>query len=402
LNDQKNSTGSTRTFKPASLSRADVLRLREYEIHTVELTSTEAVELAALTRGGADAAVIQQVTPSAQAGSFVVQPGPYVGRFTLPSGLTVDIASRFPFTDLLEVLRVASRQPVLLREDATPARPGHGLLELIATAFVREVRRVVGFGLAKGYVTRMFTRPPYPGVPNASAHLARHLGRPDRLITQARRLTVDIPVNQVLAAAHRLLRYQAYSDPDLAVRLRALAPVFAGVTVTSDPVRLSHAATRNMPTRYTQAMALAILVLSGLTTLPAGRGAAGVSVLFNMTKVWENYAQAVLEPNLAPGHSLSPQHPVPLTTDDSHIRAAADLVELDSYHQPVKVYDAKYKPWGDKPSTDEIYQVLTYAYRLGLKAGTLLYPGRGEHNTVAVGEYRIHTVGLEVLARQMD
>ena len=40
----------------------------------------------------------------------------------------------------------------------------------------------------------------------------------------------------------------------------------------------------------------------------------------------------------------------------------------------------------------------TYAYRLGLKRGTLLYPGRGEHNEVVVGQYRIHTHGVDVLA----
>jgi 5-methylcytosine-specific restriction endonuclease McrBC regulatory subunit McrC len=379
-----------------------MLQLRELETRAVELTAAQAVELAQHTRGTTGDAttpkVIQQVTPAATPGHYHVQPGPFVGRFTLRSGLTVDIASRFPFTDLLELLRVAARQPALLHEAPTPARPGHGLLELIATAFVREVRRVVGFGLAKGYVTRTFTRPPYPGVPDATAHLARHLGRPDRLITHARRLTVDIPVNQILAAAHRVLRYQTYADPDLSVRLRALAPVFADVTAVPDPLRLSHSATRNVPTRYGEALALAILVLTGLTTLPTGQGTGGVSVLFNMTKVWENYVQAILEPGLPAGHSLSAQHPVRLSTDGSNISAWADLVELDPHRTPLRLYDAKYKPWGEKPSTDEIYQVLTYAYRLHLSAGELLYPGRGEHNTVVVGEYRIHTTGVKVLA----
>lgn len=382
-----------------------MLQLREFETRTVELSTAQAVELAQHTRGttGDPAAprVINLVTPAALSGHYDIQPGPFVGRFTLRSGLTVDIASRFPFADLLEVLRVAARQPVLLHEAATPAHAGHGLLELIATAFVREVRRVVGFGLAKGYLTRSFTRPPYPGVPAATAHLARHLGRPDRLITQARRLTVDIPINQILAAAHGALRHQTYTDRDLPVRLRALTPVFADVTPVPDALRLAHSATRNMPTRYREALALAVLVLSGLTTLPSGYGAGGVSVLFNMTKVWENYVQAVLEPDLPPGHSLSAQHPVSVTTDGTNIRAAADLVELDPARTPVRLYDAKYKPWGSKPSTDEIYQVLTYAYRLGLNNGTLIYPGRGEHSTVAVGEYRIYTTGLLVLAEEL-
>jgi 5-methylcytosine-specific restriction endonuclease McrBC regulatory subunit McrC len=383
------------------LSRAELLELRELETRSIELTAAQAVELAQLTRGGLNDStrprVIQQVTPSSRTGWYDVQPGPFVGRFSLPSGLTVDIASRFAFTDLLHLLRVAARQPVLLDAAPTPARAGHGLLELIATAFIREMRRIVGFGLAKGYVSRTFTRPPYPGVPDATAHLAKHLGRPDRLVTHARRLTVDIPVNQVLAAAQRILRSQTYTDPTLSVRLRSLTPTLTDITAVPDGLRLATAAGHDVPNRYREAFGLAILVLAGLTTLPTGTGAAGVSVLFNMPKVWESYVQAALEPKLPTGHRLSAQHPVLLTTDASNIRASADLVELDAHGNEVAVYDAKYKPWGTNPSTDEIYQTLTYAYRLGLDSATLLYPGRGERNEIVVGEYRIRTVGVDVL-----
>src|SRR5262245_60803995 len=103
-----------------------MLELREYETRTVLLTIQERAELAGLTRASlaeSDAPrVIQQLTPSATPQCFDVQPGPYVGRFTLNSGLTVDIASRFPFADLLEVLRVATRQPTLLRPTPVPMR----------------------------------------------------------------------------------------------------------------------------------------------------------------------------------------------------------------------------------------------------------------------------------------
>ncbi|MGY1691126.1 5-methylcytosine restriction system specificity protein McrC [Geodermatophilus sp. SYSU D01105] len=382
-----------------------MLELREYETRTVALTAAQAVELARLTRGAitdsAEPRVIQQLTPSAQPGCYDVQPGPFVGRFTLRSGLTVDIASRFPFTDLLEVLRVAARHPTVLHEAPTLFRVGRGLLELIATAFARELRGIAGFGLAKGYVARTFTRPPYPGVPDATAHLARHLGRPDRLITRARRQTVDIPVNQVLAAAHRVLVHQTYEDPQLAVRLRALAPVLTGITAVADPQHLLDIARRNMPTRYREAVGLAALILAGRTTLPAGSGTGGVSVLFNMTRVWESFVQAALARSLRPGHRLSVQHPVLLSTDGTNITAAADLLEVGPDHSPVALYDAKYKPWGAKPSTDEIYQVVTYAYRLGLRTATLVYPGRGEHSEVSIGEYRVRTAGLEVLAPRL-
>lgn len=117
-----------------------------------------------------------------------------------------------------------------------------------------------------------------------------------------------------------------------------------------------------------------------------------------MTKVWEDYVKVLIEQALPAGHALSTQHPVLLTDDSSRIQASADLVVLDSNRRPVDLFDAKYKHWGAKPRPDEIYQVLTYAYRLGLKEATLLYPGRGEQEEVVAGEYRIRTVGVDVLA----
>ncbi len=138
-------------------------------------------------------------------------------------------------------------------------------------------------------------------------------------------------------------------------------------------------------------------MLARQTTLPAGDGAAGVSVLFNMTKVWESYAQSWLQKQLPPGHLLAAQHPILLTDDDSQMTARADLVRLDEHGRPSAVYDAKYKPWGNTPSTSDLYQAVAYAYRLGLNRAFLLYPGRGERREISVGRYRIVMIGIEVL-----
>lgn len=378
-----------------------MLELREYQTRTVCLSDEQRAELAAFTRAalaGADGPkVIQSLTPSVTWQRFDIQPGPYVGRFTLKCGLTIDIGSRFPFADLLEVLRIAARRPALLRPAPTPAGGGHGLMELIAIAFAREVEKIVGFGLAKGYQTRTFTRPPYPGVPDANAHLARYLGRPDRLVTRARRLTIDIPVNQALAAAHRVLCGQSYTSPAIAMQLRALGPVFTHVATVADPLPVARAAIRHAAARYRDALALAALVLAGRTTLPTGAGVAGASVLFNMTKIWEDYAQAWVERRLPAGHRLAAQHPIILTDDDSRMTASADLVEFDQDGQPTAVYDAKYKPWGQTPSTGDLYQVVTYAHRLGVNLAFLLYPGSGEHSEVVIGRCRVAMLGIHVL-----
>ncbi len=381
-----------------------MLELREYETRRVPLTATQAAELAGLTRGtralddAEPAKVMQMVLPTGSPGLYDVQPGSYVGRFALISGLVIDVASRFDFDDLLEVLRVAARLPSVVHDAPVPTSGGRGIVELVALAFVREVERIVGFGIAKGYVQRTFTRPPYPGVPDATAHLARHLGRPDRLVTRARRLTTDVPVNQVLAAALRLLLAQQYRDGRLAARLRALGPVFRQVTVVADALAVARSADRGVPVRYRAAHTLAVLVLKGRTTLPAGTGTAGASVLFAMPKVWEDYVQTRLAEQLSAGHRLVAQHPVLLTDDPSAMVARADLVELGADGSPVAVVDAKYKEWAAKPGTGDLYQTVTYAQRLGVEHATLVYPGRGQRRDVVVGRVRLTMLGLDVLA----
>ena len=46
--------------------------------------------------------------------------------------------------------------------------------------------------------------------------------------------------------------------------------------------------------------------------------------------------------------------------------ASANLVEFEQSGHPTAVYDAKYKPWGQTPSTGDLYQVVTCAHRLGV------------------------------------
>jgi 5-methylcytosine-specific restriction endonuclease McrBC regulatory subunit McrC len=265
-----------------------MIQLTEYRPTTVDLTHDEATELSALTKGsttGRDQPrVIEHLTINGNA--WDVTPGPYVGRFRLRSGRTVDIASRFAFPDLTRLLGLG-RKATVVRESATAATGGMGLMDLIALAFLREAERLVGQGLEKGYRTQTFARPPYAGAPHATAHLNIHAARPDRLVTTARRLTTDIPANQLVATAHHELTQQSYQDRDLSVRLRALGPSLRHITPMASPT----GPIPDVPTRYRNIHDLAMLVLDTRTTLPTGTGIGGVGVLFNMTKIWETYVE---------------------------------------------------------------------------------------------------------------
>ena len=356
-----------------------MLRLVEYQTKTVQLSPAEAAELARMTvgtqNGGGRPRVITRLTPTANSGFYDLQPGPYVGRFQLLSGQVVEVAGRFPFQDLATLLGLG-HNATLLEDPATPGSGRHGLVDLIAVAFIREAERLAGQGLAKTYQQRTFLRPPYPGVPSATTHLKMHAGRPDRLATSANRLTPDIPLNQLVATAHRRLNALTYPDAHLNARMRALDPIFRGIT--SMPGR--PAAPGLVPARYRDIERLARLILDDRSTLPTDTGVTGVSVMFDMTRIWEYYVGGWLR-RRSPGITVATQQPIPLT-DSGHKRTGiADFV-LHQGGKPIAVYDAKYRPWRSTPSTDEIYQLFTYAQRLGVTTAALVYPAAGSHRTM--------------------
>ncbi|MER5337968.1 hypothetical protein [Micromonospora sp. NPDC002717] len=322
---------------------------------------------------------------------YDIQPGPYVGRFRLRTGRVVDITSRFPFRDLATLLGLGSKA-TLLRHDATSALGGPGLMDLIALAFVREAERIAGQGLAKGYKQTTVARPPYAGVPAVTAHLNAHAGRADRLVTTAKRLTADIALNRLVASAHRKLCQLTYQDKQLEVRLRQLTPVFRNVNGREGGARQLP----SLPARYREIHDLSRLLLDNRTVLPAGTALAGVGVLFNMTKIWENYVGRWLTTR-QPEAVVHNQYPIPLIDIGPPRRARADFV-VERGGRPVAVYDAKYRPWKERPNTAELYQLFTYASRLCVDRAVLVCPG-----TEALSrQMTMGTVLVEIIAIPLE
>ncbi|GLZ00699.1 hypothetical protein [Actinoplanes sp. NBRC 103695] len=371
-----------------------MIDLVEYQTSTVELDHDEAAELSELARGtgtGDRPRVMERLSP-APGGSYRVQPGPYVGRFQLRSGRVVNVTGRFPFQDLAALLGLGARA-TMLYDSAASAGGGYGLMDLIGLAFAREAELIAGQGLIKAYERREFTRPPYPGRPAAALHVRAHAGRPDRLATTANRLTSDVPLNRQVAAALRRLCGLRYTDDRLTVRLRALLPVFQTIGDGTDPPP----PVAGVPARYREIDRLARLVLDGRTTLPTGAGVAGVSVLFNMTKIWERHVGRWLAGG-HPSDAVSGQHRIALTDSGPDRPVYADFVLLRR-GLPVAVFDAKYRPWRGKPATGEIYQLYTYARRLGVKRAGLVYPGASARSVnVAIGEVTIESHVVPVVA----
>ena len=340
-----------------------------------------------------DAAVgiLESLLPTTDPDVYQLRAGPYVGRLALPSGRFIDFRSRFPFDDFVELIRFSAQGPV--HKDALRAagHAEHFFIDGIAAAFAREVDRLLGLGLAKGYKARRFTRPPYPGTIDAAFHLGRLQARQDRLATVAKRLTHNIPVNQALALALDVLR-RVPLDEALTPRLTAVA---AGLRSVDRPPMSADDVYRIPLTRltaaYGDALGLAELILRSESLAPRNVEYPGASILFYMPKVWEACVLTWVRAAW-PDDEVSGGFSFPLSSGREIVSIADVVVRRGS--RIVALYDAKYKQPQSAPSPADVYQMVTYCERLRVPEATLVYPTYEQPRTLTVGNIRVQVVGV--------
>lgn len=334
--------------------------------------------------------VLHAVTPTGEPDTYLVTPGPYVGRLGLPSGAWIDFRSRFPFENLIALILSSGRLPARLDDFRVPAGSQPFLVDLLATAYIRELRMLLQQGLAKGYRSQRIVRPPYGGTLDVTHHLSRLAARPDRLATHARRITTDILLNQILARAFDVLT-RAPLRRDQATALTMLGPALRRISripLAAEDVR--RPALTALTVRYSPALALASIILQARTLAPVEGTSSGASVLFYMPKIWESYVRLWLRVTW-PDHRIVAPYRFVLTKDGQF--AEADATVWDG-SKLVALYDAKYK-WPDSaPDRADLYQLITYCEQLGLAEATLVYPAEASTRTVAVGGKAVKVLGL--------
>lgn len=337
-----------------------------------------------------DAAVIRGLTPTGQEpDQFALTVGGYLGRLALPSGGVVDVGSRFATLDVLEVLRVALAIHAPLPLAWTDAAAAPLLPDIIANAFCLQVEALTGRGLAKNYRNRLNTSPPYAGRLRADIHIRRFAARPDRLVTQTRVLTRDTVENRALLRGLLLLRHLPLVG-DLPLRVRGLFPIFSSVTavpMTADQIRAIRPT--SLTRRYGNALSLAEVIVTGMSLGPLGHGVSSNSLMFFMPRVWEAYVMARVRAAL-PALKVETKYSIKIT-DDPRFAEADGLVCVGGSSL---VVDAKYKHSQKAPSTDDIYQMVTYCHLLKVPRAALIYPQSGLDRTVKVGDIELHVIGL--------
>lgn len=376
-----------------------MIRLVEYRAAPVVLDEKDLKYLLAMVKGTGvegEPRLIESITPTTEPGTYLIRPGGFVGRLGLPSGEAIDFGSRFPFADLIELIRHSKRAPLRVDELEAPAGSEAFIVDVLAAAFAREVNRLVAGGLAKGYRSHRFERPPYPGPVDINLHLGRYAARPDRLVTRARRITHDIELNRAIALALDVLQRVRVAD-SIRHSVARLGPAF--VRIGRKPMSGTEVARiplTRLTNRYEQAIGLAELILTSRAISPRETDLSGASILFNMPKVWEDYVARWVASAWGDGYRVEPLYRFDLTADGA-LSSEADVIVWDG-DELVALYDAKYKFLNQTPAMGDVYQMVTYCIRLGLDEATLVYPGNGEERSFRVENVTVRMKGLPVMS----
>jgi 5-methylcytosine-specific restriction enzyme subunit McrC len=263
------------------------------------------------------------------------------------------------------------------------------LPDLMAQAYLAEVRPLLHSGLAKGYRTTQTNGHVYRGRLKVRENVRENLTRADRFFTEYQLFDHDILINRLLAAALEVLSWSPLS-PGVAAEVDATLaalPEFEGTSAISASfarVRLTRATQRYAPAlRYAEL----ILTQQG-PQLRAGRDHV-FALLFDMNILWERYVAVLLRRVAPPGLTVHTQerHPFWLPERRPVRRVRPDIVVRTADSDVRLVIDTKWKvPTNGLPSDDDLKQMFVYNELLGGARAALLYP-RTSISVEASGSY---------------
>ena len=117
-------------------------------------------------------------------------------------------------------------------------------------------------------------------------------------------------------------------------------------------------------------------------------------IVFDGAWLWEEYLNTFLHENFTHTENKTSSNPV-------HIFKNHTSRYPDFYNSNM-VLDAKYKHLKNNTKREDLHQIITYMYILGLQKGAFIYPSQGEKNTHnTIGELNghggnIYTFGLKI------
>lgn len=314
---------------------------------------------------------VASVVPTEIDGRWTVSQVRKVGSLTL-DGHRVDIRPKLPISRLFFLFGYAQRRRLWLAEetrlDSTP-----DLVPAIATAFVRQLGVAVEQGLLQGYRERHDSATVVRGRIDFVEQFKRRPGLASPLELRFDEFTVDIDENRILAAAlERLLRLPLL-DPASRRKLLHFRGMFAGVEALPRGLPLPRTRDDRRSEHYQPALSLARLILANASIEHRVGEHTATAFLVDVAQVFEDFVSVALRDSLerSGGRVLSQRSD--RLDALGHAVVRPDIV-WQRHERIDAVIDAKYK--AERPAgypNADLYQMVTYCTRYGLRDGHLVY-----------------------------
>ena len=369
-----------------------VVSLREQWLHAaVELDAASAAAL-----HGSRAVSLSPV--AGRADCWDIRTAQYVG-VVHAGDVEIRIRPKVPVGNLLFLLGYA-RDPSGWQDSDLDVEANLDVVAALATALAHYAEGALAHGVLQGYRREEDALMTLRGRLRESDQLRRRFGFPIPVEVAWDEYTVDIAENQLLRSAGRLLLLLGGLPERVRARLVRLVRRLEGVTELHRGQALPKVRFTRLNNHYRQGVNVAELVLTNRSTdLTVGKRA-GVSFLFDMNKVFEEFLGAALAKALAThGGVVTEQHRDTLDHDGA-IAIKPDVTWWSGAHCRAAV-DAKYKSIAisEMPNAD-VYQMLAYCLALRTSPGWLVYAAGNE--TPAVHQIRNANIDVHVVALDLS
>ena len=348
-----------------------VLRLRENEtLPGVSLSPAQAAALRTAARPD-----VLAVAPSWE-GGYDLSAGGVVGVIALPGqgdeALHILIEPKVPLDNLFFMLTYA-HELINFGRDETPLVAGASIFDAVARIFIQQVDDIARRGIHRGYIEYEEDATYLRG----RLLVARQARRGPAALgfhQRTNEFTADVPENRIIRAALDLLARARFRDPELGPRARRALAAFAEASPGATAADCDRVVYTRLNERYRSPINLARLFLRYLSLEGQSGSTPFAAFLIPMNQLFERFVARLLGEHLAarPRFHVDAQGSIWLDTKQQLVGRPDLVLKYDG--RPFLVLDTKYKKYGDRPSNEDMNQMVTYCHTLGVGRGMLIYP----------------------------
>lgn len=286
----------------------------------------------------------------------------------------------------ISLFRMLARTRRLAIHEADLARlalQNLNILEIFIRLFCDKLFMEVHRGLVSRYERRTDNLPTLRGKLLTGLQATLNAFHPERFQCEFDEFTVDTPLNRVLKAAVRRLR-GITQHGDNARRLAELDFTLDGVSdVPATALEWHRLHFDRANRRYEPLVEMARMVLQNRSQDVTSGSKEGFGLVFDMNELFEEYIGEIARTTFAPDWQVVLQGPQRYLLQDQSsgadvFQTKPDITGLRD-NKPTWIIDTKWKPLDEQECNHgvgqaDVYQMLGYAQRYGVRDIFLLYP----------------------------